>query len=217
MRLDFLAPTPCNMFLVSRSCALTITNAATNHGDTRVVASSALRKLFLSLVDASVCVMYDMGVDPVFVHNGCVALVRRCVSALVVTTGLVCRRYWTWLGKPETLTYFGVPLQNFLGWFVTAVLISLVLRFTLTPSVTDESDAAPPPATGFFAAIPILYYTFEAVYTAVGAVSPGDEPMPHAQRQALSLIVVFTALHWGVFALGQMATGGAAGAKLKIQ
>lgn len=85
--------------------------------------------MFLAAVDGAVMTMCDVGMDPVFVHNG----------------------YWTWLGPKETLVFFGVPqqvsgppthtlracpqstsqlfpLQNFVGWFLTATLASLLYR-----------------------------------------------------------------------------------------
>ena len=45
--------------------------------------------MFLAAVDGAVMTMCDVGMDPVFVHNG----------------------YWTWLGPKETLVFFGVPQQ----------------------------------------------------------------------------------------------------------
>lgn len=62
----------------------------------------------------------------------------------------------------------------------------------------------------FFTAIPIMYYFGEALYSAVGAVSPFDKQMPLAQRQSLGLVVTLTAVTWSVFALGQIATAPAA-------
>ena len=62
-----------------------ITNAITNNGYTSfALPRSWARVLFLCLLDAAIVTMYDLGVDPVFVHNGCV-----CGSVVSPVTFLV--------------------------------------------------------------------------------------------------------------------------------
>ena len=209
---------------LARYCAQAITNAATNNG---IVATqrglSFMRVLFLAAIDAAVCTMYDLGVDPVMVHNGCVHVflfVPACCcrvrcgvvhdSPFCVHHGTWRCRYWTWRGAPETLVFFGVPIQNFVGWFVTGFVISACVRLmlgeTLGPANTRVPAGRSRCGSAFFAAVPVLYYFGEALYSAAGAVSPFDKQMPSEQRQSLGLVVAFTAVTWSVFALGQMAT-----------
>lgn len=138
----------------------------------------------------------------------------RCVSCHVPCLTPLLHRYWTWLGPKESLVFFGVPLQNFIGWFLTALVIAGVIR---SLRFVCSSCEAPPASrsSSWYASIPVLYYLGEAVYTAVGAVTPFDTRLPQPQRQALGLIVMSTSVAWSAFALGQMLTaGGAAKAKL---
>ncbi len=60
-------------------------------------------RLWLAFVDGAVAVSWDAMVDPLAVHAG----------------------YWTWFA-PGGL--YGVPLTNFLGWFLVVTLLSMAVR-----------------------------------------------------------------------------------------
>ena len=60
-------------------------------------------RLWLALVDGAVAVSWDAMVDPLAVRAG----------------------YWTWF-TPGGL--YGVPLTNFLGWFLVVTLLSMAVR-----------------------------------------------------------------------------------------
>ncbi len=60
-------------------------------------------RLWLAPVDALVAIGYDVIVDPLAVRAG----------------------YWSWQGTP---LLYGVPLSNFLGWFLVVTLLSLAAR-----------------------------------------------------------------------------------------
>ncbi|MGQ9892741.1 MAG: carotenoid biosynthesis protein [Roseiflexus sp.] len=51
--------------------------------------------------------------------------------------------YWFWIdGGP----YYGVPLQNFVGWWIVGFLIALIVATLLSQSGENEPDRLPPPS-----------------------------------------------------------------------
>jgi len=62
------------------------------------------KSLMPSLIDALIAVSYDLFLDPV----------------------AVTFKWWIWFGKP---IFMGVPLMNFVGWFLMVFLFSAVFRY----------------------------------------------------------------------------------------
>ncbi len=89
---------------------------------------------------------WDLAMDPVMVSAG----------------------HWVWDGGASTQMYFGIPIQNFLGWWVTSVVILLVF-FLITNKFKTGSA---PPETG----LPALMYAtigFSSIFAAMLSGLPG--------------------------------------------
>jgi len=98
--------TPIGWWLVLY-CAYNVTNLIL--GDMRITAENRFRyvtgALMPAALDALVAMNLDMLLDPIMV----------CPE----------RRRWVW----DTVgSYFGIPLQNFFGWFLVAFMASLLVR-----------------------------------------------------------------------------------------
>lgn len=48
---------------------------------------------------------------------------------LVMDPFMVQAGHWTWDGPAKTLVYFGIPLQNYWGWFITTLLTFAIYFF----------------------------------------------------------------------------------------
>ncbi len=72
--------------------------------------------LWLAPIDGLVATAWDLLVDPVAVRSG----------------------FWTWL-SPATL--YGVPISNFLGWFLVVTALSLAARWTWARDARAPPDA----------------------------------------------------------------------------
>ncbi len=70
-----------------------------------------------SVVGASLAVVLDLVIDPV---------------------AYVAKQYWLWEG---TSVYYNVPLQNFVGWFVVAFIIHLLLFVLPAHEASSERRA----------------------------------------------------------------------------
>ena len=83
-----------------------ITNLITEDNPAAHKSPSLIQRTWLALLGGLVTTAYDLGLDP-FISSPTI-------------------HAWTWLdGGP----YFGVPLQNFVGWIANVFLISMILRW----------------------------------------------------------------------------------------
>lgn len=140
-----------------------------------VVAQAALRgrslrgpagMAALALLSALTMTGWDMVMDPPMIRGGA----------------------WVWHdGGP----YFGVPLQNYVGWVLNTFVIYLV--FDILDRLTSGREGAAYRFGGLFALLPVVIYTLFAL----------DYVAPHRQAP-LTLIAVFTMLVPALFALAQL-------------
>jgi uncharacterized membrane protein len=99
---------------------------------------------FLGLVPYVIPMAWFMMVYPVFIMaqklvrlsqpRSWKVLLAAAISGLMMTAWdlvldpvMVSAGYWIWDGPASSRNYFGIPIQNFLGWWVTAAVIFLVL------------------------------------------------------------------------------------------
>lgn len=110
--------------------------------------SSRLRKWKMPVVAAMggfMMTAWDLVMDPVMVSAG----------------------HWVWDGPASSRFFFGIPIQNFLGWWVTSVVIFLVFFF-----ITRKYPASGRPETG----LPVLMYAtvgFSSILSATLSGLPG--------------------------------------------
>ncbi len=76
--------------------------------------------------------------------------------------------FWVW---HETGPYYGMPLRNFLGWYVTGLLFIAAGRFAW-----GTADAAQPRLQGRMLAIPFAVYAINVVWSMILAISAGMWP-----------------------------------------
>jgi uncharacterized membrane protein/glutaredoxin len=156
------------------------------------------RAVALATLDAFATTAIDLYVDPLFARDG----------------------FWTWLDPSERRPYFGVPLRNFVGWFSTAFLISVLFR-VLLPARVAARDARATVGGGealgvsatlraWAPALPLAWYASEALFAAAGGALPNLTPLRDAftpaEAATLRLIAAFTTLPWALFALVQFAS-----------
>lgn len=48
---------------------------------------------------------------------------------LVMDPMMVQAKHWVWDGPASTLVYFGIPIQNFIGWWATTLVTFLIFYF----------------------------------------------------------------------------------------
>ena len=89
---------------------------------------------------------------------------------------------WVW---PHGGAYFGVPLQNFIGWFLLTFVFSIMIGLILTNAKALKLIAIPRAPSFFLPAI-LLYLTFE-VPTMLRPMLSGETPM----NLALSGVAMF--------------------------
>ncbi|WP_213981919.1 carotenoid biosynthesis protein [Sphingomonas sp. dw_22] len=129
----------------------------------------------LALLSALTMTGWDMVMDPPMIRGGA----------------------WVWHdGGP----YFGVPLQNYVGWVLNTFVIYLV--FDIADRALSRRESAPYRFGSLFAALPVVIYTLFAL----------DYVSPH-RAVPLTLIAVFTMLVPALFALAQLALPPAAKAQ----
>jgi putative membrane protein len=65
---------------------------------------------------------------------------------LVMDPVMVSAGHWVWDGPASTRAYFGIPLQNFLGWWLTCAAVYLVFNFITrsAPAGRSKSEAGLP-------------------------------------------------------------------------
>lgn len=77
--------------------------------------ANRIAKKYLIFTDVLIMVGIDLFLDPVLVKLGA----------------------WKWVnGGP----YFGVPLENFIGWFVVSLVISIIVRKFLKTKIYDKNN-----------------------------------------------------------------------------
>ena len=133
----------------------------------------------VALLSALAMTGWDMVMDPPMIRGGA----------------------WVWEnGGP----YFGVPLQNFVGWVLNTFVIYLV--FDIVDRALLKREGAAYRFGDLFAALPVVIYTLFAL----GYVSPHREA-------SLALIAVFTMLMPALFALAQIVLPSVAESKAQRQ
>lgn len=120
-------------------------------------------KLWLAPLDGLIAAAWDLMVDPLAVRAG----------------------FWTWQASPG---FYGVPITNFLGWFLVVTLLSLAAR-----SVWARDVRAPPETSRSVAVcIPALLLGTSLAFGTLAAV---DGMLPAAVL-ANGIIVPAVALAW---------------------
>lgn len=121
---------------------------------------TVLTMTVLSAIGALAMVAWDLGLDPIMVQLG----------------------FWVW---HEPGMYFGIPLSNYIGWFLTAFVVQTIYR-TVTgprpPAVAEVDDC--------FSRLPFVAYALTGLDTVVLAAILG-----------LRGVAVSTLLGIGVFVL----------------
>lgn len=80
----------------------------------------------MALVSATLMTAWDLTMDPVMSYNLCGPHLELCPQLHEAKMG---NPAWVWVdGGP----HFGVPLQNFAGWMMTAFAVFLIYRFAET-------------------------------------------------------------------------------------
>lgn len=126
----------------------------------RSVLGAGLQMIALSTIGALAMVAWDLGLDPVMVQLG----------------------FWEW---EESGVYFGIPLSNYIGWFLTAFVVQTMYRTATGPrplAVAEVDDC--------FSRLPFVAYTLTGLDTVVLAAILG-----------LRGVAVSTLLGMGVFVL----------------
>jgi uncharacterized membrane protein len=77
------------------------------------------KTLFVAATGGLMLTAWDLVMDPVMVSAG----------------------HWIWDGPASSRLYFGIPIENFLGWWVTAAAIFLVFFFVSKNLQTSSSRA----------------------------------------------------------------------------
>ncbi|MCJ7736669.1 MAG: carotenoid biosynthesis protein [Anaerolineae bacterium] len=125
-------------------------------GDTRYRPETGLaRQVGLALLSAILMTAWDLVLDPQMVGEG----------------------YWTWHTESA---YFGIPVQNFVGWLITTCTVYLAYRLV----ETRWAPASWGPCPTLFGQLPLILYGMLAIGYVVGY---GLKDMP-----ALALIAFFT-------------------------
>jgi uncharacterized membrane protein len=127
---------------------------------------------------------------------GLVAALAMTGWDMVMDPPMVLARNWIWEdGGP----YFGVPLQNYVGWVLNTFVIYLC--FDAADQATAKREGAAYRFGGLFAALPVvLYALFALEYLAPGRLPP------------LKVVAVFSMLAPGLLALIRVALPAASGA-----
>ena len=117
--------------------------------------------LLLSLIGGLIAVNIDMILDPVSVTPPAIG--------------------WVWIGGGP---YYGIPISNFIGWFLVAAVAILIFRsYELISSKSDSSELSVDSYYNFYIIpIYIMYFLFNAVralelgrieYVLIGATTMG--------------------------------------------
>ena len=113
------------------------------------------RQVGLALLSAMLMTAWDLVLDPQMVEEG----------------------YWTWHTEGA---YFGIPVQNFIGWLITSCTVYLAYRLFETRWAPTSWGPSPT----LFGQLPLILYGMLAIGYVVGY---GLKDMP-----ALALIAFFT-------------------------
>ncbi len=97
----------------------------------------------VSAIAALILTSWDLVMDPVMVQGG----------------------HWVWDGPGRTLVYFGIPIQNFIGWWITGLVVFLVFYF-ITANYRVGSGKAE-------VRLPILMYATVGVSSILAAYLTG--------------------------------------------
>ena len=125
-------------------------------GDTRYRPEAGLaRQVGLALLSGILMTAWDLVLDPQMVGEG----------------------YWTWHTEGA---YFGIPVQNFVGWLITTCTVYLAYRLV----ETRWAPASWGPCPTLFGQLPLILYGMLAIGYVIG-YSLKDMP-------ALALIAFFT-------------------------
>ena len=103
------------------------------------------------------------------------AVVAACVMTAwdtVMDPGMAAAGNWVWEGGGA---YFGVPLQNYLGWLLTTFLVYWIAGFLWRKPGRTSS------VTSIFASLPVIVYAFFAV-----------RYIASSQFHALQVVAVFS-------------------------
>ena len=117
--------------------------------------TGTLRRVGLALLSAMLMTAWDLALDPQMVEEG----------------------YWTWHTEGA---FFGIPVQNFVGWLLTTSTVYLMYRLI----ETRLSPASWGPSSTLFSQLPLILYGMLAIGYTVG--------YSLKNRPALALIVFFT-------------------------
>ncbi|MGQ9674449.1 MAG: carotenoid biosynthesis protein [Chloroflexota bacterium] len=109
----------------------------------RSVLGAGLQMIALSTIGALAMVAWDLGLDPVMVRLG----------------------FWEW---EESGVYFGIPLSNYTGWFLTALAVQVVYRITSTLPVAHSYGVG-----GGLSHLPLVAYAVTGLDAVVLAVILG--------------------------------------------
>lgn len=83
-----------------------------------VMKRGAIFRLGDALLAAALAALLDLAIEPVAAY---------------------IERYWQW-SRPASLSYYGVPLANFVSWFVVAFVFLLLVGWLLTQGAPSEAS-----------------------------------------------------------------------------
>lgn len=109
----------------------------------RSAPAKGLELIVLSAIGALAMVAWDLGLDPTMVHLG----------------------FWVW---QEPGVYFGIPLSNYIGWFLTAFAAQAAYRI-----VSGLRSFAPAGVGDGFSRLPLVAYAMTGLDTVVLAIILG--------------------------------------------
>ncbi len=116
-----------------------------------------VRIIWLSLLSAAVMTAWDLTMDPVMSFNGADPD-KALIGDPMADVGTPA---WIWDGvTPDTPTHFGVPLQNYFGWMLTAFVVFLAYRWLETKL---ESAPRHGMCSRLMISLPVGLYTTMAV------------------------------------------------------
>jgi uncharacterized membrane protein len=103
---------------------------------------------------------------------------------------MVAEGYWRWTRRG---VYRGIPVSNFIGWFVTSIGVMLILERTLPVDVAVVTSGSDPDVTTAASSALVGEYAFMAVMETVGFARYFRDPVVAAVGGAAMLPIAAAA------------------------